>query len=69
MESPNGHAVEVQIPVIALSNMPLRVTKEANGNTVLLMGPMMLALPVDDDARRALVEALTGIAIPGGPVS
>jgi hypothetical protein len=69
MESTNGHAVEVQIPVIALNNMPLRVTKEANGNTVLLMGPMMLALPVADDARRALVEALTGIAIPGGPVS
>lgn len=61
----NGAAPEIQIPLIPLNNVSLMVQDQPNGDKVILMGPIMLALPVNEDAKKAIVEQLTGITIAG----
>jgi hypothetical protein len=64
-ENGNVNAVQLQIPAVALNNCSFQVQRQPNGDAVILMGPIMLALPLTAETKRALVEALTGVVVAG----
>lgn len=60
-----NNAIEVQVPGIELANVSVSVARNPNDPTqrIIVIGPIFLTLPLDDDARRAIVKGLTGVDV------
>jgi hypothetical protein len=58
------HAVVVPVVGIAVG-----LTPAMPGKKVLFVGPVTLAIPLDENAARTIVQGLTGVELPGGAPS
>ena len=69
---PSVQPTPVQVPVIEIGGVNLSVGAYPKDPTMkaILIGPVVLALPLSDDAAKVVVRGLTGIEIvrPGTPI-
>jgi len=56
-------AETMRVPLVKIETAELRIDTMPNGHKVLLIGPVMLALPLSPDNQRFLREQMTGIVI------
>ncbi len=65
MENGNEPQItQVQVPVIPLNQASVQIVKDAQGEPLLFIGPVILALPIGgEDAKKAIIDALTGIKV------
>lgn len=57
--------MQVQVPVLELANVNVAVGQVPNRPELkqLIIGPIMLSMPLDANARKVLIKGLTGVEI------
>jgi hypothetical protein len=61
IQMPMGQTMRV--PLVKIETAEIRLDSMPNGNKVMLIGPVMLALPLSPENQRFLKEQMSGIVI------